>query len=242
MTYITTKTAAALPIVAVLLVAAIASPSLGLVDFVAAKKQKVDAMDDTNPGIYDEHFPSLSDLDIKNYGFGKKGDKMNAYMEVYGVPGGTKANHDMHEEGDEGHGYAIAYAITVNTKHGIETWAIDSHEAQHGGGEGDEWHAHKVVLGDNPDSTAVEGDNCLNEVDHVTHAMMDGNKIIFEDMKVKTKNGVEGIDAKSIISAKTVLLQLQVEDPDAERDPEVNPCIALVRQVFDSAELGKISS
>jgi hypothetical protein len=242
MTYNTTKAVAALPIVAVLLIAAFSAPSLGVIGFAAAKKQKVDAMDDTNPGNYDEHFASLSDLDIKGYGFGKKSDKMNAYIEVYGIAGGTKAEHDMHEEGDEGHGYAIAYVIEVITKHGIQTWAIDSHEAQHGTGVGDEWHAHKVVLGDNVDTPAVEGPACLNEVDHVTHAMMEGNRVIFEHMKMKTKNGFEGIDAKGIISAKTVLLQLQVEDPDAPRDPLVNPCIALVRQVFDEADIGKISN
>lgn len=151
--------------------------------------------------------------------------------------GGTKAEH---EEGEEGFGHAIAYVLTIVTKSGEkQIWAIDSHEAQHGGSTDPStmWHAHKVVLGDSPRTPdAVEGNNCLNEVDHVTHAMTDGNRMIFEDMKVKTKNGVEGIEAKTILSAQTVLLEVQVEDPD---NPGDAPCVALVVHEFDAAKLGK---
>jgi hypothetical protein len=215
---------------ALLLLATLANPSLGVVGIAEAKKQKVDAQGDTAP---EEMFDDLADPDIKSYGF----DKKNAYVEVYGVAGGTKAEH---EEGEEGFGHAIAYVLTIVTKSGEkQIWAIDSHEAQHGGSTDPStmWHAHKVVLGDSPRTPdLVEGNNCLNEVDHVTHAMTDGNRMIFEDMKVKTKNGVEGIEAKTILSAQTVLLEVQVEDPD---NPGDAPCVALVVHEFDAAKLGK---
>lgn len=231
------KARAALAASAAILVLAglIAAPSMtGLAE---AKKQKVDPMEDTDAGRYEEHFPDLADLDIKSYGF----DHKNAYIEVYGTAGGTHAEHDVSAEGDTGFGYAIAYVLTIVTRSGeVQTWAIDSHEAQHGtGGPGSEWHAHKVVLGDNPRTADTEGSDCLNEVDHVTHAMTDGNRMVFEDMKVKTKKGVVGIEAKSILSANTVLLQLQVPDPD-DASPDT-PCIAKVRQGFDSATLGKVN-
>jgi hypothetical protein len=225
----TAKTLTALPIVAVLLLAAFTVPSLGLVGVAEAKKQKVDPEGDTAP---EEMFEDLSDLDIKSYDFKGK----NAYIEVYGTAGGTIAEHE-----DEGFGHAIAYVLTIVTRSGEEqTWAIDSHEAQHGGSTDPSttWHAHKVVLGDSPRTPdVVEGSDCLNEVDHVTTAMVDGDRMIFEDMKVKTKKGVEGVEAKRLLSAATVLLEVQVEDPD---NPGDAPCVAKVVHVFDTAELGTV--
>lgn len=226
---LTTKVLTMIPLAAVLLIAALTAPSTGLVGVAEAKKQKVDAQGDTDAH---EHFPSLIDLDIKDYGF----DKKNAYIEVYGTAGETVAEHDPEEEG---FGHAIAYVLQIVTKSGEnQTWAIDSHEAQHGGSTDPSttWHAHKVTLGDSPRTPdVVEGFDCLNEVDHVTHAMVEGNRMIFEDMKVKTKKGVEGIEAKKILSAATVLLEVQVEDPD---DPGDAPCVALVVHQFDAAKLG----
>jgi hypothetical protein len=226
----TTKTLTMIPLAAVLLLAAFTTPSLGLVGVAEAKKQKVDPQGDTEAH---EHFASLADLDIKDYGF----DKKNVFIEVYGVAGGTLPEHD---EDEEGFGHAIAYVINIVTRSGErQTWAIDSHEAQHGGSTDPSttWHAHKVMLGDSPRTAdVVEGSDCLNEVDHVTHAMVGGDRVIFEDMKVKTKKGVEGIEAKTILSAATVLLEVQVADPD---NPGDAPCVALVAHVFDSAELGK---
>jgi len=223
-----------LPIMAVLLIAAFTAPSLGMVGFAAAKKmQNIDTQEDTNP---EPMFASLTDLDIKSYGF----DKKNAYIEVYGSAGGTKAEH---EEGEEGFGHAIAYVLVVETKRGVETWAIDSHEAQHGtsGDSSTMWHAHRVVLGDSTKTpNTVEGSDCLNEVDHVTHAMTDGNRMIFEDMKVMSNKGeLESVKAKAILGAQTVLLEVQVADPD---NPGDAPCVAKVVHVFDSAEIGRVKN
>lgn len=178
------------------------------------KKPKVDPKGDS---------PFL-DLDIKDYGFKGK----DAYIEVYGTAGGTLGEHDE----------AIGYVLNIITRSGEEqTWAVDSHEIQHGDtGTGEEWHGHRVHLTDNPTTPEVDA-TCLNEVDQVTHAMMKGKRAIFEDMKVKSKRGVEGIDAKKITSAATVRLQLQVDDPD--NPPPGTTCIALVVQVYDTADLTK---
>lgn len=158
------------------------------------------------------------DLDIKDYGFKGK----DAYVEVYGTAGGT-----LGEENE-----AIGYVLNIITKSGEEqTWAVDSHERQHGDtGTGEEWHGHRVHLTDNPATPETDA-TCLNEVDEVTHAMMKGNKAIFEDMKGKD------IKAKRITSAATVRLQLQVDDPD--NPPPGTPCIALVIEVYDTADLTK---
>ncbi|MEM3159202.1 MAG: hypothetical protein QXJ74_00285 [Nitrososphaera sp.] len=178
------------------------------------KKPKVDPKGDS---------PFL-DLDIKDYGFKGK----DAYVEVYGTAGGTLGEHDE----------AIGYVLNIITRSGEEqTWAVDSHEIQHGDtGTGSAWHGHRVHLTDNPATPEVDA-TCLNEVDQVTHAMMKGKRAIFEDMKVKSKKGVEGIDAKKITSAATVRLQLQVDDPD--NPPPGTTCIALVVQVYDTADLTK---
>lgn len=116
---------------------------------------------------------------------------------MYGVAGRTHA-HDEPVEGEPGFGYAVAYVITIVTRSGqVQTWGIDSHEARHDtGGLGTEWHAHRVVLGDNPRTEDVEGSDCLNEVDHVIHAMTGGNRMIFENMKVKTQEGCRGNRSK----------------------------------------------
>jgi hypothetical protein len=221
----------AIPIVAVLLLAAFTSPSLGLVGVAEAKKVKVDPEGDAVPHM---HIPNVADLDIKSYGF----DHKNAYIEVHGTAGGTKAEHDPSEPCC---GHAIAYVLTIVTRSGeVQTWAVDSHEAQHGGGVGMMWHAHKVVLGDSPRTPdVVEGPDCLNEVDHVTHAMDEGHRMVFEDMKLKTKKGIVGIEAKAILNAKTVLLHVEVPNPD---EPGDAPCVAMVDHVFDTAILGKVSN
>jgi hypothetical protein len=66
--------------------------------------------------------------------------------------------------------------------------------------------------------------------------MTDGNRMIFEDMKVQSNSGeVESVKAKAILSAATVLLEVQVEDPD---NPGDAPCVAKVVHVFDTADLG----
>jgi hypothetical protein len=62
--------------------------------------------------------------------------------------------------------------------------------------------------------------------------------MVFEDMKVKTKKGVIGIEAKSILKAQTVLLHVEVLNPD---EPGNAPCVAIVEHEFDSATLGKVS-
>jgi hypothetical protein len=158
------------------------------------------------------------DLDIKDYGFKGK----DAYIEVYGTAGGTLG------EADEG----IAYVLNIVTKSGEEqTWAVDSHEIQHGDtGTGAEWHAHRVHLTDNPATPEVDA-TCVNEVDEVTDATMKRGFAIFEDMKGKD------IKAKKILSAATVRLQLQVDDPD--NPPPGTACIALVVEVYDTADLSR---
>jgi hypothetical protein len=200
--------------IGVLILAAFTAPSLGLVDVAEAEKQTVDAEDSTIP-----------DLDIKRYGFKGK----NAYIEVYGTAGDTVPEDEYH---------AIAYVLNIVTTRGEEqTWAVDSHEAQHGTSDDPStmWHAHRVHLTEHPDTGQM---TCLNEVDEVTHAMMDGNIVVFEELKVRTERGVAAVVVKEITSALTVELHVLVEDPDDP--PEGTPCIAEVSAVFDSAELGKI--
>jgi hypothetical protein len=210
----TIKTAA-LPIAGVLLLAAFTVPSLGLTDIAEAKKVNEDPQGDS----------PFADLDIRTYGFQGK----NAYIEVYGTAGGTLPEH-----GDE----AIAYVLNVVTATGeAQTWAIDSHEAQHGesGDPSTMWHAHRVHLTAHPDTGEM---TCLNEVDEVTHAMTDGRRMIFEEFKVRTERGVQAVVVKEITSALTVELHVLVEDPD--NPPEGTACIAEVSDVFDIADLGKV--
>jgi hypothetical protein len=246
----TAKIPTMLALATILLLSTFTVPSIGMVGFAAAKsddrgdedkeefsrlirgddddrkedrKPKVDKEDAKNlkkAGPKEKR--NLNDLDIKSYGF----DGTDAFIEVYGTAGGT-TNFIPEEHHD-----VIAYVIDIVTEDGDkETWAVDSHEAEHGeSGPGEEWHAHKVHLTDDP-ATHKKDATCLNEVDHVTHAMMDGHKVIFEGMKS------EDIDADRITSAATVLLELQVEDPDDP--PEGTPCIAKVVHVFDTADLDK---
>jgi hypothetical protein len=164
------------------------------------------------------------DLDIKSYGF----DHKNAYIDVYGTAGGTLASE--HDE-------AIAYVLNIVTRSGEpQIWAVDSHEIQHGDtGTGTAWHAHRVHLTDDLSTPEIDT-SCLNEVDHVIHAMVENKRVTFEDMKVKTKKGIVGIEAKEIILAQTVRLHVLVDDPDHPGDA---PCIAKVVQVYDTADLGK---
>lgn len=231
-----TKVLAALLTATALLLAA---PSVGLVSIVQADSDddddgkekerefsrffgKNNDDDDKNENRKPKKDPKgdspFLDLDIKDYGFKGK----NAYIEVYGTAGGTLGERDE----------AIAYVLNIKTKSGEEqTWAVDSHEIQHGDtGTGEAWHGHRVHLTDNP-ATPEEDTTCLNEVDEVTHAMMDGKRAVFEDMKGKP------IKAKKILSAATVRLQLQVDDPD--NPPPGTTCIALVVQVYDTADLTK---
>lgn len=165
---------------------------------------------------------TIPNLDIRNYGF----DNKDAFIEVYGTAGATLPAHHMD---------AIAYVLNIVTRSGeAQIWAVDSHEAQHGGSTDPStmWHAHRVHLTDDPDTPEVDS-SCLNEVEHVTHAMMDDHKAIFENMKAK---GVGAINAKKITSAATVLLEVQVDDPDAPLPPDVH-CVAKVAWVYDTADL-----
>lgn len=168
-----------------------------------------------------EHFSDddLANLDIHKYGFAGQ----RAYLQVWGTAGGTLPEH---EEGEEGFGHAIAYVINVVTASGEhQTWAIDSHEAQHGSvGVGEAWHGHRVV---------VEG-NCLNEVDQVTSATVENKHVWFDNMVVRGNSGnPETVAIIEITGAATVLLQVMVADPD--NPPEGTPCIALVDHTFDTA-------
>lgn len=246
------KALAALPIVMVLLLAAFAVPSTGLVGIAQAKQSGNENNDDDDDKAQENNRKEFSklfgnssndnddkdrkpkadpqgdspfvDLDIGDYGFQGK----DAFIEVYGTAGGTVGEHDE----------AIAYVLAIVTKGGEpQTWAIDSHEKQHGDTHtGSEWHAHRVHLTDDPASPGVDA-NCLNEVDQVTHAMMDGHRVIFENMKSKGKNGVEGVSAKKITSAATVRLLVLVDDPD--NPPAGTACIARVMQAYDTADLTK---
>lgn len=165
---------------------------------------------------------AVPDLDIKMAGFAGS----RAYIQVYGTAGGTVADHE----------HAIAYVVAVITDSGeAQTWAIDSHEKQHGdSGTGSAWHAHRVHLGDNPHTAAVEYAGCVNEVDQVNHAMMDGNRVYFENMVVKGSNGnPETVKAVEITAALTVELHVLVDDPD--NPPAGTPCIAEVSWLFDAA-------
>lgn len=228
----TTKVLVALLIATALVLAA---PSVGLVGVVQADdsddeqgtkefsrlfgknedKEKDKNKKPTKDPEGDSPFP---DLDIKDYGF----EGEDAYVQVYGAAGETLGAENE----------AIAYVLNIITEGGEEqTWAVDSHERQHGdSGTGEEWHGHRVHLTDNLATPELDA-TCLNEVDEVTHAMMDGDRAIFEDMKGND------IQAERITSAATVRLQLQVDDPD--NPPPGTPCIALVVQVYDTADLTK---
>ncbi len=230
-----TKVLAALLIATALLLAA---PSAGLVSVVQAdsddddddkeKKKEFSRLfgknkdkekdKDKKPKVDPEGDSPFPDLDIKDYGFKGK----DAFIKVYGTAGGTLGEHDE----------AIAYVLNIITKSGEEqTWAVDSHEIQHGDtSTGSAWHGQQVFLTDNP-ATPEEDATCLNGVEHVTPATVGGKRAIFEDMKGKD------IKAKKITSAATVRLQILVDDPD--NPPPETTCIALVAQVYDTADLTK---
>lgn len=205
------------PVQMALIISAVAAVLLTPSGIALAKNGGQDARGDTEAH---EHFTDdeLANLDIHKYGFAGK----RAYLQVWGTAGGTLPEH---EEG-EGFGHAIAYVINIVTSTGEhQTWAIDSHEAQHGSvGVGEAWHGHRVV---------VEG-NCLNEVDQVTSATVKNKHVWFDNMVVRGKSGnSETVDAVEITSAATVLLDVQVADPD--NPPPGTECIALVAHVFDTA-------
>jgi hypothetical protein len=176
--------------------------------------------DDPQGDGLDQQGNPVPDLDIKKYGIAGK----RAYIQVYGTAGGTLADHD----------HAIAYVINVITaKDELQTWAIDSHEKQHGDtNTGEEWHAHRVHLGDNPNTIDVEPLGCVNEVDQVNHATVEDKRVWFENMVVRGDSGdLETVDVVGITSALTVELHVLVDDPD---NPGDAPCIAEVSWVFDS--------
>ena len=169
----------------------------------------------------DQEGNAVPDLDIHHFGFA--GTK--AYIQVDGTAGGTLADHE----------HAIAYVINILTATGeMQTWAIDSHEKQHGDtGTGEEWHAHRVVVGDNPNTEEDEGPFCVNEVDEVNHATMQEHRVIFENMVVRGKTGnLETVDTVAVLSALTVELHVLVDDPDHPGDA---PCIAEISWPFDDA-------
>lgn len=147
----------------------------------------------------------LIDFDIRGYGFA--GD--DVIVQVYGKAGNTLP--PVESQG---------YAYVIVTDDGV--WAIDSHERQHSTTkQGVDWHAHRVHLGDNPNTPGIEGENCVNEVDEVLHAIVKGDKVTFVDTNITIVDLV-----------LTVELTLQVEDPD--NPPEGTPCIALVTDTFDT--------
>lgn len=155
---------------------------------------------------------SIADLDIKKYGIAGQ----QAYIQVYGTAGGTLADHE----------HAIAYVINVVTTSGEEqTWAIDSHEKQHGdAGVGAAWHAHRVVV--------VDG--CVNEVDQVNPATVKNNYVWFENMVVRGNSGnPETVGVAEITGALTVELHVLVDDPD--NPPPGTECIAEVSAMYDTA-------
>lgn len=210
------KTAVVAFAFASMVIASFASPSA----FVRVDAAALDR--DLAGDALDNKGKAVPDLDIKMAGFAST----KAYIQVYGTAGGTLADHE----------HAIAYVLTVVTASGtVQTWAIDSHEKQHGdSGTGSEWHAHRVHLGDNPDTSDVEQPGCVNEVDQVNHAMMDGDRVYFENMVVKGPNGnTETVKAVEIVSALTVELRVLVDDPD--NPPAGTPCIAEVSWLFDAA-------
>lgn len=165
--------------------------------------------------VHDPQGDSTSpDLDIKKYGIAGK----RAYIQVYGTAGETLADLE--------HG-AIAYVLHIITSSGdSQTWAIDSHERQHGdSGAGEAWHTHRVV---------VDEDGCLNEVDQVNAATVKNKHVWFENMVVRGNSGnAETVDVAEVVGAATVELELQVEDPD--NPPAGTECIAIVTHVFDEA-------
>lgn len=205
------------PIQMALIISAVAAVLLAPSGIALANNGGQDARGDTEAH---EHFSDddLANLDIHQYGFAGK----RAYVQVWGTAGGTLPEHE-----EEGFGHAIAYVINIVTSTGEhQTWAIDSHEAQHGtsGDPSTAWHGHRVV---------VEG-NCLNEVDQVVSATVKNKHVWFDNMVVRGNSGnLETVDAVEITSAATVLLDVHVADPD--NPPEGTECIALVAHAFDTA-------
>jgi hypothetical protein len=209
------KAMTAAMVVLSLAIASFATPS-GFVNVEAV------LLEDPRGDSLDQQGNVVSDLDIKHFGISGK----TAYVQVYGTAGGTMADHD----------HAIAYVINIVTASGeLQTWAIDSHEKQHGDtNTGEEWHAHRVHVGDNPNTVEVEPAGCVNEVDQVNHAKVEDKRVWFENMVVRGQSGnPETVDAVAVLSALTVELHVLVDDPD--NPPEGTSCIAEVSWLYDIA-------
>lgn len=205
------------PIQMALIMSAVAAVLLAPSGIAFANNGEQDARGDTE-AHEDISGDNLKNLDIHKYGFAGK----RAFVQVWGTAGGTLPEHE-----GEGFGHAIAYVINIVTSTGEhQTWAIDSHEAQHGSSTDPStaWHGHRVVV----------EDGCLNEVDQVVSATVKNKHVWFDNMVVRGNSGnSETVDAVEITGAATVLLEVQVADPD--NPPEGTECIALVAHVFDTA-------
>jgi hypothetical protein len=131
----------------------------------------------------------------------------NPNLQLHGKAGQT-VPEGMHD----------VYAYVIVTDTGI--YAADSHEAQHADDEqvaNKAWHGHKVE---------VDSSGCLTEIGSFkSHAKLAGSNVKIEDT-----------GASKIIMAQTVMLEIQVEDPD--NPPEGVTCIAKIVRVFDTAILG----
>lgn len=129
----------------------------------------------------------------------------NLNLQVYGKAGQTVPQGD-HD----------VFAYVIVTDNGI--YASDSHEAQHADDEqvaDKAWHGHKVE---------VDERGCLTEIGSFkSQARMDGSNV-----------KITATGATKILAAKTVMLELLVNDPD---DVPEGTCIAQIHEVFDIAVL-----
>lgn len=129
----------------------------------------------------------------------------NLNLQLYGKAGQT-IPQGMHD----------VYAYVIVTDNGI--YAADSHEEQHADDEqvaNKAWHGHEVVVDEN---------NCLTEIGSFkSHAKLAGSNV-----------KITATGATTILAAQSVMLEIQVEDPD---HVEPGTCIAKVVQVFDTAIL-----
>ena len=130
----------------------------------------------------------------------------NLNIQVYGKAGNTVPT-----------GHMDVYAYVAVTDAGV--YASDSHEAQHADDEqvaDKAWHGHMVTVDDR---------GCLTEIGSFkSHAKMAGSNVKISET-----------GATKILTAMTVKLELQVEDPD--NPPEGVTCIAKIVKVFDEAVL-----
>lgn len=125
------------------------------------------------------------------------------YIQVYGLAGQTLP------EGEH-----TAYAYVVFTDKGI--FASDSHEAQHADSENvanRSWHGHKLNISET---------GCINEIGGFKASAKIAGTHVF----------IEGTEATQVFGAKTVQLEILVEDPD---NVPPGTCIAQIVDEFDSA-------